>query len=121
AVAGNLIVNGGAVNATASGQISTSSNVTLNGGNIFFGDSNTIGSFTGNGNGYFYSTNQTLTLTSTAPYALSLVQTGNEPVGFFKLTGASGGGVFVGYSGFLTASTPGLDLGGVDRVLNTQG
>jgi len=127
AIPGDLIVNGapftvgGSVVATAGGQISASSNVTLNGGNISFGDSNTIGSFTGNGNGYFTATGQTLILTSTAPYALTLVQNGNEPVGFFKLTSASGGGVFVGYSGFLTASTPGLDIGAVDRVINTQG
>lgn len=119
-IPGDLIVNGGMVITTASGQISTSSNVTLNGGSTHFGDSNTIGTFTGNGSSYT-SSDQTLTLTSTAPYVLTLRQDGNYPNEFFKLTGASGGGVFVGYTGFISAGIPGLDLGAVDRVINTQG
>jgi autotransporter-associated beta strand protein len=59
-----------------------------------------------------------LNLTSTAQYALT-VPYNNLPHGNFRLLGASGGGIYAPGGGFSTAWLAGIDLGGVNRVINT--
>src|SRR5205814_408612 len=67
AIAGDVLAVGGTLTANRAGQFAPTSNVTLSGSTIFFGDSNTIGSFTTNFGGY-NATAGLINLTSSAPY-----------------------------------------------------
>src|SRR5882762_7230212 len=90
ALPGDLLAVGGTVTANRAGQFSSASNVTLSGGTILFGSSNTIGSFTAN-SGAYNATSSLLNLTSTAQYALTTAS--GLTLAHFNLTGASGGGI----------------------------
>jgi len=115
AIAGDLVANGGTITANRAGQFSSSSNVTISGGSVNFGASNTIGSFTALF-GAYSAAGGTLNLTSTATYALTL---GNGlGVGGFNFTGASGGGINLPNGSNFGTTLGAIGLGGVNRTIN---
>src|SRR2546421_3708886 len=115
AIGGDLTANAGTISAVRSGQFSTGSNVTLSGGNINFGDSNTIGSFTALSGGYSATAN-TLNLSGTAPYALSVASGIN--LSHFNFTGSAGGGINLPIGGGASTTLGNIGLGGVNRSIN---
>ncbi len=115
AMAGDLIANGGTVTANRGGQFSNSSNVTLSGGLVNFGDSNTIGSLTALSGGY-YAAADTLNLTSSAPFALTLAS--GIGLSHFNLTGASGGGINLPNGGSGSTTVGNIGLGAAIRNVN---
>src|SRR4051812_4249246 len=89
AMPGDLLSIGGTVTPNRAGQFAPTSNITLSGGTIFFGDSNTVGTFNVNFGGY-NSTGGVINLTSSAPY--SLVTGPGLGLLHFNFTAPSGGG-----------------------------
>ncbi|HEV8607331.1 MAG TPA: autotransporter-associated beta strand repeat-containing protein, partial [Tepidisphaeraceae bacterium] len=115
AIVGNVVSNGGTITANRAGQFSTSSNVTLSGGVVNFGASNTIGSLTALFGGYS-AAGGTLNLTSTATNALTL---GNGlTLGGFNFIGASGGGINLPNGSIFSTTLANVGLGGVNRTIN---